>query len=965
MGSKYPQGSIWRKWDLHIHSNASDGNGTPQQIIDKAKEKGVSVIAITDHHTAKKIDEIKLEGEKEGITVISGIEFRTEYGQKSVHMIGLFPDYHGSTRLDSKALHDLILSPLDLSETRIISKGKEIKPGTTDEEAFKEGMFLVQADFKKTADLIHKHGGLVVVHAGSKANSVEEMKHQGNSQKNVCALYDSLGVVKQELFEKGYIDICEIRKENDSEEFYCSKFKRPSITASDAHDYNEVGSKSVWIKADPTFEGLKQIKYEPDPGVRVYIGDMPPARKDVNRVISSITISNSNGWFEDFDIPLNPDLISIIGPKGSGKTALADIIGLTGGDIGDKIRDAKSFIGKALHELTGTTIKLKWAGGAEDSFLIGVDNPGDLEKKVQYLSQGFVEKICSEDLEGTELVKEIENVIFENLDESEKRSYLNFDDLRDSKTNTLKQKKEALQNSIRRGNEEIYNLRQEVDSLASKKARKEKLTQEKEGIENQKSEITYSTDEERDLAKKIEDLLNKQNEVTGKISDYKSRIQKIDDLKRQIEIQQINLKDFHESILPDLRLVGVTEDKFDKFKFKIDDESGQILSIAKSDFENKIKELEGDGNSSEPQEGTLVFLNNQIAKLGEQSTLEKSKKDKLDAFQKRVKEIDIDISKLGNEISEIETTKTKLLAEKITKRIENYNSFFKTLEEENEVLRKLYEPIQKKLGESKTSDEQQLGFETIKEIDAIKLGDRLLNVIDRRKKGKFLGYSDEAIYNEVKTVYSNIMNAKDDETRTKIISEFVDSFDSKDFKVEEHLKENYSVKDLFNAIFSTDEFNLRYSLSFGGVALDNLTPGTKGIALLILYLGINQNEYRPLVIDQPEENLDNRSVYKVLKEYFRSAKLRRQIIMVTHNPNLVVNTDSEQVIVANFDREQKNQATKIAYVSGSLENTKDHDSSVLNILESQGIREHACDILEGGKTAFEERENKYRIKTAQ
>ena len=64
-------GSQWAKWDLHIHSNASDGNGTPQQIIEKAKEKGLSVIALTDHHTVKNIDEksyITYESEPEKIT---------------------------------------------------------------------------------------------------------------------------------------------------------------------------------------------------------------------------------------------------------------------------------------------------------------------------------------------------------------------------------------------------------------------------------------------------------------------------------------------------------------------------------------------------------------------------------------------------------------------------------------------------------------------------------------------------------------------------------------------------------------------------------------------------------------------------------------------------------------------------------------------------------------------------------
>lgn len=192
-------GSQWAKWDLHIHSNASDGKGTPAQIIQKAKEKGLSVIALTDHHTVKNIDEIKAIGRENGITVISGIEFRTEYGEKSVHMIGLFPDEYNGIELTQQALNELILGPLDLSETVIKAKAKEKDANLSDEKAFKKGIFLVQVNFKDAAKLIHKYGGLVSVHAGDKANSIEEMKHAGIGVRNVKDVVDSLGTVKEEL----------------------------------------------------------------------------------------------------------------------------------------------------------------------------------------------------------------------------------------------------------------------------------------------------------------------------------------------------------------------------------------------------------------------------------------------------------------------------------------------------------------------------------------------------------------------------------------------------------------------------------------------------------------------------------------------------------------------------------------------------------------------------------------------
>ena len=256
-------GSAWAKWDLHIHSNASDGKQTPQQIVDEAANKGISVIALTDHHTVNNIDEIKQYAASKNIAVISGIEFRTEYGAKSVHMIGLFPEKHENIILDQKGLEELVLSPLRLSRTAIVAKGKEEKPSATDDEAFKIGMFKVQVNFKEAADLIHQYGGLVSVHSGNKANSIEEMKHDGNGTSNVKDVVDSLGTVKDELLKK-YIDICEIGSVSDrNAQFYVKTYSKPVIAASDAHKTADVGKLFTWIKADKTFDGLRQIIYEP------------------------------------------------------------------------------------------------------------------------------------------------------------------------------------------------------------------------------------------------------------------------------------------------------------------------------------------------------------------------------------------------------------------------------------------------------------------------------------------------------------------------------------------------------------------------------------------------------------------------------------------------------------------------------------------------------------------------------
>ncbi len=76
--------------------------------------------------------------------------------------------------------------------------------------------------------------------------------------------------------------------------------------------------------------------------------------------------------------------------------------------------------------------------------------------------------------------------------------------------------------------------------------------------------------------------------------------------------------------------------------------------------------------------------------------------------------------------------------------------------------------------------------------------------------------------------------------------------------------------------------------------------------LLIFYLLLDKNK-GPIVIDQPEENLDNSTVYKLLVPMIRLAKERRQVIMVTHSPNIAVVCDAEQIIHASIERKNNNK----------------------------------------------------------
>ena len=97
-----------------------------------------------------------------------------------------------------------------------------------------------------------------------------------------------------------------------------------------------------------------------------------------------------------------------------------------------------------------------------------------------------------------------------------------------------------------------------------------------------------------------------------------------------------------------------------------------------------------------------------------------------------------------------------------------------------------------------------------------------------------------------------------------------------------------------------------------------------------------------------EENLDPKSVFDELVALFVAAKAKRQVIMVTHNANLVINTDADQIIVASAGPHPSGGLPPITYVSGGL--------------ESAEIRKAVCDILEGGEAAFRERARRLRVR---
>ncbi|TWP27780.1 hypothetical protein ETU09_06710 [Apibacter muscae] len=254
------------------------------------------------------------------------------------------------------------------------------------------------------------------------------------------------------------------------------------------------------------------------------------------------------------------------------------------------------------------------------------------------------------------------------------------------------------------------------------------------------------------------------------------------------------------------------------------------------------------------------------------------------------------------------------------------------------------------------------------------LNERATSINDIKLVGSIKFY-----YNRFKNNFSDFFNQKSNELREFNLLSDRDNNYLPDVNFDEHLNEIKKILDLIlegkvtyrkykeakdsvKALFK-DEFFDYWELSIGNDEIANMSPGKANLALLKLLIELSESNC-PILIDQPEDNLDNRSIYTDLVQFIRKRKENRQIIIVTHNPNIVVGADSENVIIANQngqDKNRENKSFRFEYVNGALENTyaNKNENVESGVLFSMGIRENVTEILEGGREAFKKREEKY------
>ena len=263
-----------------------------------------------------------------------------------------------------------------------------------------------------------------------------------------------------------------------------------------------------------------------------------------------------------------------------------------------------------------------------------------------------------------------------------------------------------------------------------------------------------------------------------------------------------------------------------------------------------------------------------------------------------------------------------------------------------DVLRALYGPVQAFI-DSHELAKDKLKLEFRAELIDQGFSSQLLQHIAQNRKGTFMG-SDEG------RAKAMSLAERVDWADTSSVELFLEAVDralhedqreeaSQPVELADQLAKGHSAETVFNFLYGLEYVEPRYILRWEGKDLSMLSPGERGTLLLVFYLLVDKGDL-PLVIDQPEGNLDNHTVAKVLVDCIREARKRRQVFIVTHNPNLAVVCDADQVVHATMDKENENLIT---YTSGALENPK--------------MSQYVTDVLEGTRWAFGVRGEKYKV----
>jgi hypothetical protein len=959
--ASFSEGGVFRKWDIHVHTPAShlnnqfptDWDEYVSGLFKTAIAKQIAALGITDYFTIDGFRKLKEEyvgnptkmrslftadeiARIKDILLLPNIEFRLNkfVGDRSINFHVLFAEDVPLQFIEENFLHDIDFvyegNPQNTEEKwklkvrNLEALGARLRAQHQkfcNHSDVYVGMMNAVVDDGQISELLEgapskfKGKYLIGVAADEDLSSIDWNSRDHQTRKVLIQKSDFLFSSNQKTREwalgrppyaggdKKFI-----------EEF---KTLKPCLHGSDAHELRYIGHpciqrgmrdhqcgaagglpcelRNTWIKADLTFEGLKQLLYEPSERVAIQQEDPTPLKSKYTLArfrIAHSTISTDLSIAEA-NIPLNAGLVAVTGGKGGGKTAFVDLIANCYMDR-SHTDDPNSFVRRISDQNPSIKTALDFKDGSAFEKEM-CDRTFFDESDIVYIAQGELERYIGDD---SDLDVYVKSLVFESPQIKDTVISFEFEQLAEAirETRTV----------IDRKNELIVALERRTGTSIAQSielAAKQKIA------------------ELNDIEDRIKDVAKAQSQENIKLAQERQKV--ISDLKAKRD-DLVSLKSVlaDASAFADSSLAGFNE-KIARInailaRLGIAETFAIITYAERSKLEARATQVKIEISS--------IVKDIETAQK-ELANFEAGIKDHAKLLDKKA-ELTAAIAAENAKAEQLRREEQALVVATSERAV-----LYKQLLENVSLQRSKYVEIISTFSLYKADVLSDLTFGVRIQFDFERFLQTAEDVMDNRKvnvSGKNGPSVFVTFFARVKELIAG------GETSTP---EVVAELERLNLAFKDKLKNSkaINVSDFYNLLYD-DYFSVIPTVQYKKTLLSKLSLGQKATVLIKIYLAQGD---RPIIIDSHDDHLDNEFIMDELVRAIRQAKTYRQVILASNNGNVVINSDAEQIIIANRDEGE------ISYVSGSIENPI--------------IRDRALKVLEGGTDAFRQRQQKYRL----
>jgi ABC-type lipoprotein export system ATPase subunit len=744
------------------------------------------------------------------------------------------------------------------------------------------------------------------------------------------------------------------------------------LDCSDAHhwsDSNEaarLGACHTWLNADPSFKGLMQALQEYD--ARVCVDERPEVLTRLARSPRTVIDHISIRQVEDgkpteplfsTELPVNAGFAVVIGNKGQGKSALLDSVALAANS--DR-HDDFSFLGTERFRSGGGRtaaqyeVELTWADGSKTSAGMNDRHDSSSPVLVDYLPQSLIEKVCSADPESTEkrqFETEIERVLFRHIDAAKRGTATTLTKYLEGQGQDERSALEEARYQIASVSRDLLRASDRRDTLLAMGlgARLADLNAQLVTLEAEAGSVdaqikTGGSEEQSETAQAVAAAVVDRDTINERLALNSSTQESIRDaigdvVDRAAELVQ-RIAESRRIAEEIASAIGAGVDRI--FTTSFDPE---MVNSWRGARENEIRALVDDVESPGGLAEQFRVASRRVTDLqGELS----ASGEEVQRLQQQHDDLLARIAKLnGDPADEQSIAGVNTLIHELERIPSELSSLQDSLEESfravhgglmsiRNLQKEAYRPATEFIDRSELAEGVGLAFDV--EFRARGFLEGWLGMVNRQKLGDFYDLDrrdrDLQILADVSFEDVDALHARLQDVVARLGRER-GSESGGVRPLHSIMRASYEAHELVSAIYDLRWLESQYIIRSEGAELSELSPGQRGLVLLLFYLLVDTSE-RPLLLDQPEENLDNQTVRTSLVPAMREATSRRQVLAVTHNPNLAVVGDADQIIVATA-------SPRFEYASGSLAELP--------------VGQAAIDVLEGTRGAFNSREVKY------